>query len=198
MRAPPCPTFCIQPHGLKPPGSCPWNFPGKIMGVVTISFSKIYEIFFVSCISVKLKEKNTLIFPNNWRVYCMCWPLQIPRLPKMTQRGQVRALTLKYKDFVSDITDTFTAALYLFSSVQSLSRVRLFATPWTAACQASSVHHQLPEFTQTHIYRVGDAIQPSHPLSSPSPPAPNPSQHQGLFQWVNSSHEVAKVLEFQL
>ena len=60
------------------------------------------------------------------------------------------------------------------------------------------VHHQLPEFTQTHVHRVGDAIQPSHPLSSPSPPAPNPSQHQGLFQWVNSSHEVAKVLALQL
>ena len=57
------------------------------------------------------------------------------------------------------------------------------------------VHHQLPEFTQTHIHRVSDAIQPSHPLSSPSPPVPNPSQHQSLFQWVNSSHEVAKVLE---
>ena len=56
------------------------------------------------------------------------------------------------------------------------------------------VHHQLPEFTQTHVHRVGDAIQPSYPLSSPSP-APNPSQHQGLFQWVNSLHEVAKVLE---
>ena len=60
------------------------------------------------------------------------------------------------------------------------------------------VHHQLPEFTQTHIHRVGDAIQPSHPRSSPSPPAPNPYQHQSLFQRVNSSHEVAKVLEFQL
>ena len=60
------------------------------------------------------------------------------------------------------------------------------------------VHHQLLEFTQTHIHQVGDAIQPSHPLSSPSPPAPNPSQHQSLFQWVNSSHEVTKVLEFQL
>ena len=60
------------------------------------------------------------------------------------------------------------------------------------------VHHQLPEFILTHVYRVGDAIQPSHPLSSPSPPAPDPSQHQGLFQWVSSSHEVAKVLEFQL
>ena len=54
------------------------------------------------------------------------------------------------------------------------------------------VHHQLLEFTQTHVHRVCDAIQPSHPLSSPSSPAPNPSQHQSLFQWVNSSHEVAK------
>ena len=60
------------------------------------------------------------------------------------------------------------------------------------------VHHQLPDFTQTHALQVSDAIQPSHPLSSPSPPAPSPSQHQGLFQWVNSSHQVAKVLEFQL
>ena len=60
------------------------------------------------------------------------------------------------------------------------------------------VHHQLLESTQTHVHRVGNAIQPSHPLSSPSPPASNPSQHQGLFQWVNSSHEVAKVSEFQL
>ena len=54
------------------------------------------------------------------------------------------------------------------------------------------VHHQLPKFTPTHIHGVSDAIQPSHPLSSPFPPAPNPSQHQSLFQWVNSSHEVAK------
>ena len=59
------------------------------------------------------------------------------------------------------------------------------------------VHHQLPEFTHL-MHWVGDAIQPSHPLSSPSSSAPNPSQHQGLFQWVNSSHEVAKVLELQL
>ena len=50
------------------------------------------------------------------------------------------------------------------------------------------VHHQLPEFTQIHVHRVGDAIQPSHPLSSPSPPAPNPSQHQGLFQCCYLSH----------
>ena len=70
--------------------------------------------------------------------------------------------------------------------------------PMNCSMPGLPVHHKLPEFTQTHLHRVGDAIQPSHPLSSPSPPAPNPSQPQGLFQWVNSSHEVAKVLEFQL
>ena len=70
--------------------------------------------------------------------------------------------------------------------------------PMNRSTPGLPVHHQLPEFTQTHVHRVSDAIQPSHPLSSPSLPAPNPSQHQSLFQWVNSSHEVAKVLEFQL
>ena len=60
------------------------------------------------------------------------------------------------------------------------------------------IHHQLPEFTQTRVHRVGDAIQPSHPLSSPSFPAFNLSKHQGLFKWVSSLHQVAKVLEFQL
>ena len=74
---------------------------------------------------------------------------------------------------------------------------RLFATPWLQLTRPP-IHHQLPEFTQTHVHWVGDAIQPSHPLSSPSPPAFNQSQHQGLFKWVSSSHQVAKVLEFQL
>ena len=69
--------------------------------------------------------------------------------------------------------------------------------PMNRSTPGLPVHHQLPEFTQTHVYRVGDAIQPSHPLSSPFPPAPNPSQYQSLFQWVNSLHEVAEVLEFQ-
>ena len=70
--------------------------------------------------------------------------------------------------------------------------------PMNCSTPGLPVLHQLLEFTQTHVHQVGDAIQPSHPLSSPSPPAPSPSQHQSLFQWVNSSHEVAKVLEFQL
>ena len=100
--------------------------------------------------------------------------------------------------------------LYIqFSSLQSLSHVWLFqfssvaqscptlGDPMNRSTPGLPVHQQLPEVTQTHVHRVGDAIQPSHPLSSSSLPAFNLSQHQGLFQWVNSSHEVAKVLEFQ-
>ena len=83
-----------------------------------------------------------------------------------------------------------------FISVQSLNRVQL-CDPMNRSTPGLPVHHQLPEFTQTRVHQVSDAIQPSHPLSSPSPPAPNPSQHQSLFQWVNSSHAVAKVLKFQ-
>ena len=93
---------------------------------------------------------------------------------------------------------TFTEHL---SSVQFSSVTQSCPTlcdPMNSSTPGIPVHYQLLEFTQTHAHRVGDAIQPSHPLSSPSPPAPNPSQHQDLFQWVYSLHEVAKVLEFQL
>ena len=86
-----------------------------------------------------------------------------------------------------------------FSSVSSVAQSCLtLCDPMNRRTPGLPVHLQLPEFTQTHFHWVGDAIQPSHPLSSPSPPAPNPSQHQSFCQWVNSSHEVAKVLEFQL
>ena len=80
----------------------------------------------------------------------------------------------------------------------SRSVVPTLCDPMNRSTPGLPVHHQLPVFTQTHVHQVSDAIQPSHPLLSPSPPAPNPSQHQSLFQWVSSSHEVAKVLEFQL
>ena len=94
---------------------------------------------------------------------------------------------------------SFSMSFICFSSVQ-FSRSVPSDSLWPHDLQHAGlpVHHQLPESTQTHVHWVGDAIQPSHPLSSPSPPAPNPSQHQSLCKWVNSSHEVAKVLEFQL
>ena len=82
-----------------------------------------------------------------------------------------------------------------FSSVTQLCPT--LCDPMDCSTPGFPVHHQLPELTQTHAHWVGDAIQPSHPLFSPSPPTLNLSQHQGLFKWV-SSHQVAKVLELQL
>ena len=90
---------------------------------------------------------------------------------------------------------------WCFSSVQFSSVTQSCPTlcdPMDCSMPGLPVHHQLLKLTQTHVHWVGDAIQPSHPLSSPSPPAFNLSQHQGLFQWVSSSHQVAKVLDFQL
>ena len=88
----------------------------------------------------------------------------------------------EYSIHIIVLTRTYDRGKCLqFISVQSLSHVRLFATAMNHSTPGLPVHHQLPEFTQTHVHRVGDAIQPSHPMSSPFPPAPNSSQHQGLF-----------------
>ena len=85
---------------------------------------------------------------------------------------------------------------YPFSSVQSLSRVQL-CDPADCSTPGLPVRHQLPELALTHVHWVGDAIPPSHPLLSPFPPTFNLCQHQGLFKWLSSSNQVAKVLEFQ-
>ena len=87
----------------------------------------------------------------------------------------------------------FKLLLHFSSVTQSCPNL---CDPMNCSMPGLPVHHQLPEFTQTHVHRVGDAIQPSHSLSSPSLLPPNPSQHQGLFQWVNSSHQVAKYWSF--
>ena len=91
---------------------------------------------------------------------------------------------------------TTSLLILQFSSVTHPSLT--LCDPMNCSRPGLAVHHQLPESTQTHVHLVSDAIQASHPLPSPSPPAFNLSQHQGLFQWVSSSHQVAKVLEFQL
>ena len=92
-------------------------------------------------------------------------------------------------------------SIAVFSPVQFSSATQSCLTlhdPMDHSTPGLLVHHKLLESTQTHLHWVVDAIQPSHPLSSPSPPALNPSQHQGLFKWVSSSHQVTKILEFQL
>ena len=90
---------------------------------------------------------------------------------------------------------TITRISHQFSSVTQPCLT--LCDPMDCSTPGLPVHHQLPEFTQLHVHWVGHATQPSHALPSPSPPALNPSQHQGLCQWVSSLHQVAKVLEFQ-
>ena len=86
--------------------------------------------------------------------------------------------------------------IFKFSSI--VQSCLTLCDPMDCSTSGFPVHHQLPKLAQTHVHRVSDTIQPSHPLLSPSPFAFNLSQHQGLFKSVSSSHQVAKVLEFQL
>ena len=109
---------------------------------------------------------------------------------------QRRQMILRNKDNWNSYT--CSVSVYSFSRVRLVQSCPTLRDPMDCSTPGFPVHRQLPELAQTHVHWVGDAIQRSHPLSSPSPPAFNLSQHQGLFKWVSSSHQVAKVLEFQL
>ena len=112
--------------------------------------------------------------------------------------GLTGLISLQSKGLSRVFSSTTIRKFQFFHQIRSVAQsCPTLCNPVNPSTPGLPVHHQLPEFTQTHVHRVTDAIQPSHPLSSPSL-APNPSQHQSLFQWVNSSHEVAKGLESQL
>ena len=137
-----------------------------------------------------------------WRYIHISWAKSTgSELPKFLNKSH-GALLLKYifmfnKHIAMKKKRSF--AKYPIISIQFSSVALSCSTlydPMNCSTPGLPVHHQLPESTQTHVHQVGDAIQPSHPLSSPSPPALNPSQHQSLFKWISSSHQV--VLEFQL
>ena len=116
-------------------------------------------------------------------------------------KGKQKCHAVSYSFECCVFLSTWLPLTTYYCSVQFSSVTQSCLTlcdPMNRSTPGLPVHHQLPESTQTHVHWVGDAIQPSHPLSSPSLPAFNLSQHQGLFQWVSSSHQVAKVLEFQL
>ena len=159
--------------------------PSKILRKPNITFSfKVYLIW------TQLTWVCITQFIN--RAYEISFSVSLHPTPRHQDCTLFPLQTLRY---------LFVDQALQFSSVQFSSASQSCPTLCNSMNRSTPglpVHHQLPEFTQTHIHRVGDAIQPSHPLLFPSPPAPNPSQHQSLFQWVNSSHEVAKVLEFQL
>ena len=137
----------------------------------------VFNLINVHVIFCKVKVYSTLL----WYIYMWLLPFT------------------QYVPYYIIIVQHYCIFITLCLSVQfSRSVVSKSLRPHELQHSRSPVHHQLLESTQTHVHWVGDTIQPSHPLSSPSPPALNLSQHQGLFKWVSSSHQVAKVLEFQL
>ena len=139
-----------------------------------LSFSVEMWLFFSSRLSMTLCKSWFISFKKYLNIYLF-------------------RCTRSYSHMGSSI---FIVASVLFGSVAQSCPSLL--NPMNCSTPGFPVRHQLLEFTQTRICWVGDAIQPSHPLSPPSPPAFNLSQHQGLFQWVSSSHQVVKILEFQL
>ena len=124
-------------------------------------------------------------------------PTETLSLPQFQKSQQSHCIELAGVSHMS-IPLLITVDMGMQHSVQSTQLCPTLWNPMDCSMPGLPVHHQLLEFTQTHIHWVGDAIQPSYPLSSPCPPAFNLSQHQGLFKWVSSLHQVAKVLEFQL
>ena len=145
--------------------------------------------------------------------YVKCWAGWIINWNQDCQEKYQQPQTVQYQisnyDIISVTHCFYTQGLVLIPgsslqhavilSVNSVAPLYLtVCDPMDCSTPGLPVHHQLPKLVQTHVHWVGDAIQSSHPLSSPSPPAFNLSQHQGLFKWVSSSHQVAKVLEFQL
>ena len=169
-----CPNMC-DPIDSSPPGSpIPGILQARTLEWVAISFSNAWKWK----VNVKLLSCIRLL-ATPWTAAC-----QTPLSIRFSRQEYWSGVPLPSRNLLQ------------YSSVtQSCPTL---CDPMNHSSPGLPVHHRLPEFTQTHIHRVRDTIQPSHLLSSPSPPAPNPSQHQSLFQSVNSSHEVAKILEFQL
>ena len=212
----------LQPHGLQQsrlpcpspnPGAYSNSFPLSGWCYPTISpsvvpFSSCLQ-FFPASGSFQMGQfftsggqsigTSASVLPINIQDW---FPLGLSGLTSLESKGLSRVFSdttvQKHQFFHAQLS------LWTFSNIRS-DKIRSVAQSCPILCDPMNhstpglpVSHKLQDFTETQVHWVSDAIQPSHPLSSPSPPAPNPSQYQSLFQWVNSSHEVAKVLEFQL
>ena len=158
-----CPTLCDAMDGSPPGSPIPGILQARTLEWVAISFSNAWKW--------KVKVKS----PSRVRLLATPWIAAYQALPPMGFSRQ------EYWSGVP-LPVSLSCCTYIpqFSSVTQSCPV--FCDPMNRSTPGLPVHHHLPEFTQTHVHRVGDAIQPSHPLSSPSPPAPNPSQQQNLFQ----------------
>ena len=185
-----CPTLCDPIDGSPTGSSVPGILQERMLEWVAISFSNAWKW------KVKVKSLSRVgLLATSWTAAHQAPPSTgfsrqeywswVPLFNPVFLRLNMKHLKIPNEQSISSVN-------WVTQSCPTLCDPMNHSTP------GLPVHHQLPEFTQTHVHQISDAIQPSHPPSSPSPPALNPSQHQSLFQWVSSSHEVAKVLEFQL
>ena len=162
---------------------CPWDFPGKNSGVGCHFLSQG-------------------IFPTQGSNSCLLLLLhwQVDSLP-LSHLGSLYGYTVIHL-FICLFLDIWRYFFFLLIAIMNCCSVTgsclTLCNPKNCSTLGFAILHYLPEFAQTLVHWVSDAIQPSHPLSSPSPLALNLSQHQGFFQWVSSLHQVAKVLELQL
>ena len=155
----------VQPHRWQPTRLChPWGYPGKNTGVGCH--------FLLQCMKVKSQSEVAQSCPT------LCDPMDCS-LPGSSVHGIFQARVLEWVAIALSHQNVFKYVTWYRSVAQLCPTL---CDPMNRSTPGLTVHHQLPEFTQTHVHRVSDAIQPSHPLSSPSPLAPNPSQHQSLFQ----------------
>ena len=169
-------------------------------------FINIFNLVYFFLLECKLKEQRNWWYSNIVKLlhslYSGCTKdlksfIQIKKKKNKKLWNQFFSQRFEVNSFDDDIISLIS--VLLISQFSSVNQSYLtLCNPMDCSTPGLPVHHQLPEFTQTHVHSVSDAIQPSHPLSSPSPPTFNLSQHQGLFRWVSSSHQMAKVLEFQL
>ena len=168
---------------------------------VTKSRTRLSDLTFTFHFQALEKEMATHSSVLVWRILGMGEPGWLPSMGSHRVRHDWRDLAAAAEERVNYLSiysmeNDYYKNIVTFSSVTQSCLT--LCDPTDCSTPGLPVHHQLPECTQSHVHWVSDAIQPSHPLSSPFPPAFNLSQHQDLFQWVSSLHQVAKVLEFQL
>ena len=163
--------------------------------ITHLTQQKLYEIVIVIIPLLQMRNWGTVFFK-------VTKPGSLPQVHEAVESSYHKKnfwiLTIgkwTASQALSHLIHTWTLSVQFSSVAQSCPTL---CNPMNSSTPGLPVQHQLPESTQTHFHWVSDANQPSHPLSSPFPPTLNLSQHQGLFQWVSSSHQVAKVLKFQL
>ena len=185
----------LQPYGLQPTRLlCLWDSPGKNTGVGCHALLQgifltqesnphlLYLLHYRGFFTPEPAGKPKLILMENKQTDTKSIPVLGPAPSAVWIKRHKQDGSLRLSSVCQCLVGTFSFVNITVQFTSVAQSCLTFCDPMNRSMPGLPVHHQLPEFTQTHVYRVSDAIQSSHPLSSPSPPAPNLSQHQGLFQ----------------